>query len=304
MSRPDDVTPGAVSSSACLICGYSLAGLADEATCPECEANVGESRLGHLIARAPAHHVELLATGARLAKIAAIAIAVTSIVESIAWLIAVESWGLSGAGGTWDRVQLVSWTQFAVSIISLGLLALASAGWWQVSSADERFHVRDRLSTLRLVLRAGVVVSLAGTAVSIVADGAGLVIVAIVNEGRRSMSSLIGVSEWMGMGAGSGAGVAMIVSFFAIVLYVRGLALRLGSTTLRRSTTRTLWAVPACLGMYVLSQWVLYGFVDDVVWTIRVGVLLEVALVGAWLALWVSMIDRLRATIRDATSGC
>ena len=296
MSRPDDVTPGAVSSSACLICGYALTGLANEAKCPECEASVVDSRDGRTISTAPANYVRGLARGALLAEIGAAGMVAVGVLGT-AWTLG-SSWAVdrimaSDPSAAGDFVNMMNWFIMMFGVMSVLLVTCESVGWWRIVRPDPRFASKDVVARSRAVMRVSVVVLPLALAVSVANSIGIMVVVDMFDMPSVRQNDLIGLfrtASWAGWVAATGAYAAR---FFSALVYTRALSRRVGDMKLLRMATRLFWLGP----LLAIADLAVEGVISDSYAGLAWGALLggaDLALAVAWLLVWVGMIHRLR----------
>ncbi|MFG0285205.1 MAG: hypothetical protein ACF8R7_12345 [Phycisphaerales bacterium JB039] len=205
---------------ACLRCGYNLRGLRQDGVCPECGTAVARSLEGDLLVYSSPDYTASLHRGVALI-LAAIIAQILVMVASFAMAFTV---GLGGAGGAGAAEALLQ-------LLSLGASIAMVAGWWLFSAPDPGMLSTDKGDTPRKIVRITVVIQ----AISVVVQS-------IMTVAPSMMTNPLGGGLMMLVGIASLA--AMVVGYFAQMLYVKWLAPRLPSERVFKRARTLLWLGP------------------------------------------------------------
>lgn len=210
----------AIAGGACLICGYRLVGLDPAGLCPECGTPVERSVSGDLLSASDPAFVAALHRGARLAAMAPIVPCLT-----LPFLL------LAPLALGHPASAPVGITSLLARGILLASLAGVLTGWWWLCTPDPQAPREPRTSDARFWMRTGVVV-IAAAALLRLLSGAILPFVV-----AQPVPPLDGAIILIAL-------AAAITCFFASLLLLRRLAVRLPSPRLHRSARRMLWLGP------------------------------------------------------------
>jgi len=239
----------------CIICGYDLAGLPVEGTCPECGTAIERSYRPDRLENRSTAYLEQLRTGLSFVLNAILGSVIFMVVSilSILWSTAMS---LRGS-------FILSGNAFAIlsQIVSLLFSFAMLYGWWKITTPDVQTHSSDLDSKPRQILRASVI------------------ILACIYTLRMLLSFGVPGSARFGANAfGSHAGIvliaigiwfvpkaAWIAKFFAAMLYVRWLASLVPDDDLATKAKRFMWLGPLlytvgslCIGIGPLIALILY----------------------------------------------
>jgi hypothetical protein len=120
----------------CIACGYDLAGLQSEGTCPECGTPCQNSLLADSMYYQTDKYLKRIILGSRLVTIAFAVIA---------------SWILVSIAG-----YLVGFTipfRFVGGLLNLALILLATIGWYSLTATDKLGHPMSRRTRLAKTIR-------------------------------------------------------------------------------------------------------------------------------------------------------
>jgi hypothetical protein len=246
-------------SRPCLVCYYNLQGLPAAGVCPECGTPVADSLRGNLLRYSPVLFLHRLRTGISLVFWAALASTLLMVLGVVARFVAAGAAAAAGGppGGGWSSL---------VDAVVAGLTAIISGlsiyAWWLFSSPDPALLGQDRAESARRWLRWGVtavaVTTLAAFIVS-TAEAAGLLpSVAPVGPGGGPAA----LSSWPMVLSGViwlAGFIAWGVQFFAAMLYLRHMSMRMLDLELYRLARRNIWLLPVlytvgaliCVGPFI-----------------------------------------------------
>jgi hypothetical protein len=120
----------------CIACGYDLAGLQSEGTCPECGTPCHNSLLADSMYHQTDKYLKRIILGSRLVIIAFAVIASWILVSIVGFLV-----GFSFAFG------LIS------GLLNLALILLATIGWYSLTATDKLGHPMSRRTRLAKTIR-------------------------------------------------------------------------------------------------------------------------------------------------------
>lgn len=217
----------------CKACGYNLRGQLLENTCPECGASVEWSARGDRLAYHDPRWVGSLARGMLWLMItvgAWIALGIAEIAVTITMLrhqmVNISSGSSSGGIAQSIAMQLV--VSLLFSLVAFAFLITAV---WQLS-APEPARQDEPPASSRKLFRWGMVgyagLNLVGGGIYLLHDTAGGIV------------SLVGM-------------VLFLVAFFAMFVYLRGLALRIPDSSLAGQTRTVMWGMAGCFSLYAFT---------------------------------------------------
>ncbi|MDZ4828650.1 MAG: hypothetical protein SGJ09_00450 [Phycisphaerae bacterium] len=224
-------------STVCLACGYSLAGLPTDGRCPECATPVARSLRGNMLEYANPDYVRSLQRGVELVMVGTVVAAMWWVATPIIMSVFVGQGRLTFDGG----MKLVVGADFLGAVLLL-------AGYWFLTSPDPA--LRDSASDVRSRhwLR-GLIIFIAVTTL--------VGLFAILTPGLKNsgLSTILGnvqlgpSTQWtalliVGLFLRVVMVVAKLARYFVGLIYLRSLAERIPSVELRRATNRQLWLVP------------------------------------------------------------
>ncbi len=204
----------------CLNCGYNLRGLQEDGRCPECGTQVERSLKGNLLIYSSLEHLANLHTGVFLI-LAGIILQMLNVVGSI--IAKVVLGVLSSGAGISGNVEVAS------TIIKLGISCMLLCGWWLFSSPDPAILGTNTGSKARQAVRVTVAISAVLMAVNAILEYA--------VPALPSNVTILSVSS-------AGNLVAMMVKFFAAMVYLRWLAPRLLDERVFKRAKLLMWLVP------------------------------------------------------------
>lgn len=237
----------------CAQCGYELRGLPQSGDCPECGFAIAQSmqrRQTGLLEHSGAEYLASLHKGVFLILASIIAMILVAISSVGVGLIA----GLSAAGGGGGGGALTSMGfQIGMGIVN-ALLGLALAyGWWLFSAPDPSLVSGDTGEKPRRIVRAMVIVNVCMQVVSLVSSLAFQG--AVMAPGGTMGAGALGVGLLM-MVVGLAALVVFAVQYFASMLYVKWLALRIPNERVHKRAKTMMWLGPV---LYVPGSCILIG---------------------------------------------
>ncbi len=207
----------------CIKCGYELAGLADDAKCPECGAAVSQSVAGDLCL-APMATIRSMATGARLVSLACILTPIGLIgllVDSIV------------SGGRSEEFYALFGIGFTLLVGNLWIV-----GWWKLTPrSPEAPNVKLR-GRAGAVIRALLILAIVSEIDAVVAA-----VAAVIRRGWPPPSTNAGLAALIVVGVACGA-VVLLVTLATIALgftHTRRIALLIPDLRLARSARRLFW---------------------------------------------------------------
>lgn len=234
----------------CAGCGYALEGLASSGKCPECGMSVERSLRGPMLRFAGVEYLKNLHLGVCLVLIANI----LSIVMFV--LVILGTVGVSMLNGTKGQ-----WFDAASNLFGLIPTITGLVGYWYFTTPDPALQHAEQPAAARKVVRAMTVVQLGATLLGAVAS---FLAVPALNVGAGP------AAEAVSMACGTVALIAFGVAFFAVMLYVKWLAMRVPDADMMNRAKMFLWllpvvAIPGCAlcGLGVLAAFILYIILFD-----------------------------------------
>jgi len=217
----------------CKACGYNLRGQLLENTCPECGASVEWSARGDRLAYHDPRWVGSLARGMLWLMItvgAWIALGIAEVAVSIA-IFRHQMVSISSGSSSGGIAQSIAIQQIVSLLFSLVAFAILITAVWQLS-APEPARQDESPASSRKLFRWGMIgytaLNLAGGGLYLLHDTAG------------GLVSLAGL-------------VVFLVAFFAMCVYLRGLALRIPDSSLAGQTRTVMWGMAGCVGLFTFA---------------------------------------------------
>jgi predicted RNA-binding Zn-ribbon protein involved in translation (DUF1610 family) len=238
---PGDANPDAAivrDDRLCVSCGYNIRDLPVAGQCPECGTPIQVSLRGRLLRYALPSYLQTLHRGAVLVEVAIVAQIGLAIVRFLVLI-----WETQPFVPTWIKKAMLGGAAVATALSVLGLI-----GWWMLSSRDPGEGRQAPGRTTRVVLRWSVAAQLAAAVGSLVV---GAVVSAIGAGSAQTLLMAKDAIAWANV-------LAWIVAFFAGVVYIRHLALRIPSRGLAdnanqlKSLATTLVVIAAVIGIGAL----------------------------------------------------
>lgn len=269
-------------ATGCLICGYDLAGLPAEGSCPECGAPAVQAD-GALLRHAGQGFLRELERGSRLALLAS-------------WLRLILQVLAAATAMLPDPLDKFSVATVLTAILSIGVAAIGAVGWWRLT-VPPPWAAGDAMEARRRFLRQMV---LAFLAVSIVIAIAGQIGSAVSTVDPTS-TSLGAVGDAIMSALGMAAALVSILTYVAGVRFLAPFCERLGDDRLYRSARRLRWTIPLAL-VAVGSLAALAGFAGLYLPRIAPFVI-ELSVFPAlyWLV-WVRFLSHLHRRIREVSA--
>ena len=208
----------------CRTCGYNLRGLSRDGQCPECGAPVSQSLGNHLLRHSDPAWLDTLARGAGLILLSIVAGIVLGLLVGIGVQVAV--W--QGAGNAAGTVALLGG--------GLGLLvgAVQVYGAWLLTEPDPSGVGEDQYGTVRKVVRVALIVGLVSSGLNLLAN-------TLPPEPRQVVALAAGA-----------LGLVQVAGFFAGLLYLRRLAMRVPDPDAASRAKLLLYAIPICYAVLAL----------------------------------------------------
>ncbi|MEM9065754.1 MAG: hypothetical protein AAGB51_09730 [Planctomycetota bacterium] len=234
--------------AACVDCDFDLQGLDAAAPCPECGSSIAYASQPNMLAAAPPEFLKSLGSG--------LSYILNGILLYVGFVIGSAVFGLLyGMQNALDpESQLPLAATIVVSLVSYGLLGMIGVGVYRFTKPEPGTPIPDG-SIPRATARFG---GIAFIAANIFSGLAGLGV-------DPSDPNGLGVWYLVSFGLGLMALVALAVTFFGQVLYVRRLAPRVSNRRIYKLAKQRLWQVPllstvgiVLLGLGPLIALVLY----------------------------------------------
>jgi hypothetical protein len=225
----------------CLVCGYNLRGLTTDGNCPECGTPVERSLRGALLKYSAPEYVARLHTGLVWAEIGV----TISLVSSVLFFLSISA------------ARSVARWQETTQLFALLISGVQLFGWWLFTSRDEAVAGSDESEGARRWARRAVWGLLAvevGLAAVVWLPAASMRL-PITTAGAAAGARLLymAVSGLVGVGASA-------LAVVALGTYLRAMARRVPSATLKQRAELYRWLVPLLLGLGSLP-WFLCCFV-------------------------------------------
>lgn len=246
---PQAEAAGRVFDSAfCIDCGYELVGLRTDGVCPECGRPVDDSLRGaHLIHRSP-EYVRTLTRGIGLVLNGILLWFAASFLLGPGVMLAFTmSSGMSGTGAVPPYFGAI---QIGIAALNVAISGMILYGYWCFTARDPGDPVRDGAPTARRVVRGAVIAQAAFQVISLVTTavmystgvGQGF---SGATPGQPTAGQTLGlVLLIVGSVVGLGAFAAWVTQFFAAMLYVKTIALRLPDPKIYRLSKSRIIACP------------------------------------------------------------
>jgi hypothetical protein len=236
---PQQVEPGQLvqEDRPCLVCGYSLQGLASDSNCPECGTPVDRSLRGPLLRYSSPEYLHTLHRGIVYAEVGT-ALRLGCSVGFFVIQYGVVGYGPMGLG-----------QQMMIEVAQGLITAIMLVGWWMFTTPDpgaggsEPGVQARRWTRAMVVVMGGLEVLLAAFSflpvvrtTAVAAAGGGGFGAQLVFMAARSLL------EW-------GVSVGGVI---ALGCYLRALAARVPDQTLRQRATLYRWLIPLLLGLGIV----------------------------------------------------
>ena len=217
----------------CKACGYNLRGQLLQNTCPECGASVAWSARGDRLAYPDPRWVGALACGMLWLIITVVAWIVLGIAEVVV-SIAMFRHQMAGSSSGWSTggiAQSVALQQVVNLLFSAVAFAFLLTAVWQLT-APEPARQDESPGSARMLLRWGMI-----GYVGLNLAGGGLY---LLNDTAGGLVSLAGLPLFL-------------VGFFALFVYLRGLATRIPDASLVGQTRTVMWGMAGCVGLFTFT---------------------------------------------------
>ena len=235
-------------SSFCIDCGYDLIGLRTDGVCPECGRPVDDSLRGaHLIHRSP-EYVRTLTRGIGLVLNGILLWFFLSFIVSpgLMFGLAFNS-GLAGSGAVNAYAATV---QIGLAALGVAISGMILYGYWCFTARDPGDPIRDGAPTARRVVRGAVIAQAAFQVISLaittlISSTGTMQFTPGSTPGQVTGSQSFGLALMIaGSIVGVGAFAAWVTQFFAAMLYVKAVALRLPDPKIYRLSKTRIIACP------------------------------------------------------------
>lgn len=239
----------------CVRCGYDLANLPREGVCPECGTPIEKSYLPDLLQNRSPEYLTQLRSGLSL------------VLNGILVMVSVTIVSIGVA------FAMISWLNTVVAIVMVACTLVILFGWWRLTTPDPGYAAPQFDRTSRRVIRVAVVVQAAASLANVGLGQLGGMTSFTPGAAPVIQPTMLAfaIVVWVASTA------AMIAQFFAAMLYVRWLALRVPDQKLHDKARQFMWLGPV---LYIV------GFA-----CLLLGPL--IALIMYW-----NMLDKLRKHIR------
>lgn len=223
----------------CLVCHYNLQGLPASGVCPECGTPVADSLRGNLLRYSPLPFLRTLRAGISLAFWSVVALVVLRCIEFVTGIFTAAT-----AAFGWAALSQAVFEGLSLIVSGLSLYA-----WWLFSTPDPALLGQDRAEKARRWLRVGVVAVAGSTLASFLlttAQAAGLLptVVPVAPGPGVPPPALPFWPLVIGGAIGLAGFAAWGVQFFATMLYLRHMAMRMLDLELFRMARRNIWLLP------------------------------------------------------------
>ena len=219
----------------CIRCGYDLAGLSRDHTCPECGTAVEQSYAPDLIENRSLEFLTSLHSGLKLVFFGIIAMICMTVLGILASILL----ALSSLGG-------MTALDLAISILNTVISLVILLGWWRITTPDPG-RVSGGLDVRpRRIIRFTLCVQLAASALFLALEP-------FVNSNNLTTANPL---DAVYMGVGLVSLIAWGVQFFAAMLYIRWLARRVPDYKLEADAKRFMWLGPV---LYIPGSCILVG---------------------------------------------
>lgn len=212
----------------CVACAYEIEGISVDRPCPECGRPVTWSLRGPLLAGREPAFLKRLRSGAGLAAWSILA----GLVALVGGVVVAVLVAISGV----VSVLVQTLIDAAAALTPIAIVWMFCVGWWRLTTPDPAVHQRTRGERARRATRAGAMTLAIGAPIAVAVGllGRGL--------GPSAVVSALGWAVFAALLLGGGT------VFFAGLLHVREMALRVPSLWVRSSASRNLWLIPAVVG--------------------------------------------------------
>ncbi|MBS0197636.1 MAG: hypothetical protein JSR77_12855 [Planctomycetes bacterium] len=226
------VAPAVAGDYACIGCGYTLRGLPVDRSCPECGMPVARSLVGNELRHAAPAYLRTLRTGAYWLLVGTILQFVTTGLAFVCVITIVnlaKSWA-----------NLVPWLFEAADIVPAFLLLWA---YTKFTTPDPGMSLKEQPGAARRVARTALLVVACSTVARFTLTTMGIHAQFTPNMTPKmialsSTALAVVLIQW----------IAMIVQFFAVLLYIRWLATRIPDSKAAASAKRYMWLLPVLYG--------------------------------------------------------
>lgn len=230
----------------CISCGYDLAGLPRDGVCPECGTPIERSYAPDLLENRSIEFLMQLRSG--------LSLVVWSILTQVALKLLAFTGGIAAMTMGFAPPSSQPIFELFTRAVGLVLTILVLWGWWRITTPDPSRAGTDLDVKPRKVIRVAVVlqaaVGLAGLAF------------AAAYVGTQAISNTLAI---IALGVGLAYGLAWIVQFFAVMLYLQWLARRIPDPKLHGEARQFMWLGPLlyvvgafCLGLGPVVAMILY----------------------------------------------
>jgi hypothetical protein len=201
----------------CLQCGYDLKGLKGSDDCPECGKSIADSLRSQSMHHQPIEYVRRLHIGA-------IVLLVTTCVSMFALCCGGTPLGGAPSG-----------------LVNLLVTIAAFVGWWMLTTPSPGEHELQRFGRARRVVRVSAAVSIAASACAIASVG--LMMIGVAPAAVAALAA----------GGGIVAMVANLVMLLAGMVYLRRVAMTLGSLRIARRAQFVLVMTIVELALWIVA---------------------------------------------------
>jgi hypothetical protein len=216
---PPDAGPEVI----CLKCGHDLRGLPPSGACPECGMAIERSLQGNLLRFSDETYLVALHRGVFLI--------LAAIIAQVVFYVALFVGAFALASGTVPPMRGIELFAAFAGCLLIGVVLVQRYGWWLFSAPDQAYLGADLGTTSRIVVRVTVAVLALLTGLNAAVESAQL------GRGAGPMDDVADI-------VGTALLLALAVKFFASILYLRWLALRLPDPGVDRKAKLLMWLGP------------------------------------------------------------